>query len=426
MGEEQIITNVPKIEDAENKKKRSRMNMPFATMCASECVILPEGIWKYASGQKIRRITLFDELGKSPDSGPSRSLITASSKYGFTNGAYQAEYIELTDEGYIAFNPEESAENQLRAKFNLVIGGNEYFKSLYEKYKGSKLPIKSVIIDYLGEINLDEEYREDGAELFIENAKYLGIIKILSGAERLISIEQAIEEVETKEDDKESNAGEKKVEKRTEKYDCENIAISDSDFEKICFYIAPIGEDGSEERKHSDLFLESIVTPAFDNFGYKVIRADNIGKPGMITNQIIDYIMNASFVVCDLSYHNPNVFYELALRHATKKPTIHIIRKCDKIPFDINDFRTVVIDDSSIYTLIPSLESYKNQIVQQIRQMLDDTDAIDNPILSYLEKMEESIYNRIRQSKTLKEVCLWEESQYAVPCEICWIGFMDW
>lgn len=387
MGEEQIIINKTKIEDAEVKKKRSRRNMPFATMCASECVILPEGIWKYASGQKIRRITLFDELGKSPDSGPSRTLVTASSKYGFTNGGYQAEYIELTDEGYIAFNPEESAANQLRAKFNLVIGKNEFFKSLYEKYKGSKLPIKSVIIDYLGELNLDEEYREDGAELFIENAKYLGIIKILSGAERLISIEQAIEEVESKQSDKGSTLEEKtkNLEKGLE-VAIKNLSVSSSDFKKVCFYIAPIGEEESEERKHSDLFLESIVAPAFDNFGYKVIRADNIGKPGMITNQIIEYIMNSSFVVCDLSYHNPNVFYELALRHATKKPTIHIIRKCDKIPFDINDFRTVVIDDSSIYTLIPSLESYKNQIVQQIRQMLDDPDAIDNPILSYLEK----------------------------------------
>lgn len=387
MGEEQLVTDDVKTEHTETKKKRGRRNMPFASMCASECVILPEGIWKYASGQKIRRITLFDELGKSPDSGTSRTLITASSKYGFTNGGYQAEYIELSEEGYIAFNPEESQENQLRAKFNLVIGRNEYFKSLYEKYKGSKLPIKSVIIDYLGELNLDVEYREDGAELFIENAKYLGIIRILSGAERLITIEQALEEAESKQSNKELTLDEKakKIENGLGN-DIKNVSASSSDFKKVCFYIAPIGEEESEERKHSDLFLESIVAPAFDNFEYKVIRADNIGKPGMITNQIIEYIMNSSFVVCDLSYHNPNVFYELALRHATKKPTIHIIRKCDKIPFDINDFRTVVIDDSSIYTLIPSLESYKNQIVQQIRQMLDDPDAIDNPILSYLEK----------------------------------------
>lgn len=73
----------------------------------------------------------------------------------------------------------------------------------------------------------------------------------------------------------------------------------------------------------------------------------------------IHILIYAAFVVCDLSYHNPDAFYELALRHATKKPTIHIIRKCYKIPFDINDFKTIVIDDS---------------------------DAIDSHILSYLKR----------------------------------------
>lgn len=385
MEEKQVVTKKVNTENVKGKKKRSRRNMPFATMCASECIIIPEGIWEYASGQKIRRITLFDELGKSPDSGPSRTMITASSKYGFTKGGYQAEYLELSEDGYVAFNPEENPQNQLKAKFNLVIEGNEYFKGLYEKYKGSKLPTKSVIIDYLKELNLDEEYRANGAELFIENAKYLGIIKILSGAERLISIEQAIEEVELNEDNLASSVDGEVIVKK-QKDDISSCYTNSVDLEKVCFYIAPIGEEETEERQHSDLFLESIVTPAFESFGYNVIRADNIGKSGMITNQIIDYIMNAAFVVCDLSYHNPNVFYELALRHATKKPTIHIIRKCDKIPFDINDFRTIVIDDSSIYTLIPALESYKNQIVQQIRQMMDNPDSVDNPILSYLER----------------------------------------
>lgn len=238
-------------------------------------------------------------------------------------------------------------------------------------------------MDYLGELGLEEGLRETGVELFVENLKYLGLIKVMSGAERIISIEQAMEEI----------GGTEKVLKYTQAdtkivSEGDEIASSSSslDFEKICFYIAPIGVEGSEQRQHSDLFLESIVAPAIEGFDFKVIRADNISTLGMITNQIIDYIMKAGLVVCDLSFHNPNVFYELSLRHATKKPTIHIIRKSDSIPFDINDFRTIVIDDTSIYTLVPSIESYKNQIAQQVRQMLDDPDAIDNPILSYLER----------------------------------------
>ena len=162
--------------------------------------------------------------------------------------------------------------------------------------------------------------------------------------------------------------------------------INGTNWDKTCFYISPIGKEQSEERLHSDLFLESIISPALEEFGYKVIRADSIGKAGMITNQIIDYIVNSALVVCDLSFHNPNVFYELSLRHSTGKPTVHIIRKSDSIPFDINDFRTIIIDDSSIYTLIPSLDTYRNQITQQVRQMVEEPETIDNPILSYLEK----------------------------------------
>lgn len=377
MEEEHVIEQDVKTESEKIKKKRSRRTMPFATMPASECTIIPESIWKYAAGQNIRRLTLFDQIGKAPESGPSRTLITASSKYGFTKGNTHSEYIELTEDGYIAFNPEENEKRKIMAKFKMIIQGNDFFNGLYEKYKNLKLPVKSVLIDSLGELGLDAAYCEDAAELFIENARYIGLIKILSGAERIVPIEQLIEE----------SAGNDIFNEKEDIIGEEVIQIGGtSEWDKICFYIAPIGNENSEERKHSDLFLENIVSPAIEEFGFKVVRADNISKAGMITSQIIDYIVNAGLVICDLSFHNPNVFYELSLRHSTKKPTVHIIRKKDGIPFDINDFRTIIIDDTDIYTLIPAIESYKSQIAQQVRQMLDDPDAIDNPILSYLEK----------------------------------------
>lgn len=377
MSEENVVEEEIKVVDEKAKKKRSRRTMPFATMPASECIIIPESIWKYAAGQNIRRLTLFDQIGKAPESGPSRTLITAASKYGFIKGNTQSEYIDLTEDGYIAFNPEENEKRKIMAKFRMIIQGNEFFNGLYEKYKNLKLPVKSVLIDSLGELGLDEAYREDGAELFIENARYIGLIKLLSGAERIVPIEQLIEETESNDTfiEKEIISGEEDIQ-----------ANGTSEWDKVCFYIAPIGSDNSEERKHSDLFLENIVSPAIEGFGFKVVRADNISKAGMITSQIIDYIVNAGLVICDLSFHNPNVFYELSLRHSTKKPTVHIIRKKDGIPFDINDFRTIIIDDTDIYTLIPAIESYKSQIAQQVRQMLDDPESIDNPILSYLEK----------------------------------------
>ena len=105
-----------------------------------------------------------------------------------------------------------------------------------------------------------------------------------------------------------------------------------------------------------------------------------IESPGIITKQIIEMIFKSKLVIADLSFNNPNVFYELALRHMSRLPTVQIIKKGDKIPFDVSSSRTVIIDDSSIYTLIPKLEIYRAEISNQARQALQDDNSVDNPI----------------------------------------------
>ena len=112
----------------------------------------------------------------------------------------------------------------------------------------------------------------------------------------------------------------------------------------------------------------------------QLVRADAIGKPGMITAQIIEHITLAPLVIADLSFHNPNVFYELALRHAVRKPIVQLIRAADKLPFDISQFRTIVIDTTDIYTLVPQLDTYRAEIASQIRRTLAESDQTENPL----------------------------------------------
>lgn len=78
--------------------------------------------------------------------------------------------------------------------------------------------------------------------------------------------------------------------------------IDSHGWESVCLYISPIGEEGTDHRKHADLFLGSVVEPALKEFGLAVTCADKIGKPGMITAQIIEYIVKAKLVIADLSY----------------------------------------------------------------------------------------------------------------------------
>ena len=58
-------------------------------------------------------------------------------------------------------------------------------------------------------------------------------------------------------------------------------------------------------------------------------------RPGLITAQVIQNLVEWELVIADLSEHNPNVFYELAVRHALKKPIVQLIQAGQKIPFDV-------------------------------------------------------------------------------------------
>ena len=108
------------------------------------------------------------------------------------------------------------------------------------------------------------------------------------------------------------------------------------------FVIGPIGERGSGTRKRSDDILKFLIRPAARacKLG-KVLRADELAEPGSITNQVIPRLIEDDLVIADLHDHNPNVYYELAVRHTTGKPCILIGKSGDKMPFDVQDFRMI-------------------------------------------------------------------------------------
>ena len=145
---------------------------------------------------------------------------------------------------------------------------------------------------------------------------------------------------------------------------------------KICFVISPIGEEDSETRKRSDQVLKHIITGAVEEHGYEVIRADKISEPGIITHQILQHIVDASLVIADLTDSNPNVFYELALRHAIRKPLIQLIKKGELIPFDVAATRIIQFDLQNL----DSVDDAKCEIVAQIKSLEAGNNDTDNPI----------------------------------------------
>ena len=146
--------------------------------------------------------------------------------------------------------------------------------------------------------------------------------------------------------------------------------------EKSCFVISPIGEPDSDTRKRADQILKHVVKPAVAECGYTAVRADEIDKPGIITSQVIQRVVTDPLVIADLTERNPNVFYELAIRHALRKPLVQLIKKGERIPFDVAGTRTIQIDHHDL----DSVETAKREIAAQIRALEADPSDLEAPI----------------------------------------------
>src|SRR5260221_4255669 len=131
---------------------------------------------------------------------------------------------------------------------------------------------------------------------------------------------------------------------------------------KTCFVISPIGEEGSPIRYRADKIYNYVISPIIREAGYKVSRADKLSVPGLITSQIVEQILECDLVVADLTGRNPNVYYELAVRHAIRKPFIQIVEAGESLPFDIAGMRTISIN----HTDLESVEKFKIEIKKQI------------------------------------------------------------
>jgi hypoxanthine phosphoribosyltransferase len=130
---------------------------------------------------------------------------------------------------------------------------------------------------------------------------------------------------------------------------------------KMCFVAMPFGtgEEYAGKNRESDFIFYDIIKPAvesaFAKFNQKkdvrheyepeVIRELEEGSPGDITISIIEHIAKSHITIVDLTGRNPNVFFELGVRHALRRNgTILIVQDKEQLPFDIRNFRIVEYD----------------------------------------------------------------------------------
>lgn len=176
-----------------HQTKRKRGAKGFPTLTFEETLSLGKIIQDHGVDGEMRRIRAFDRLGKSPDSGPSRQLVSTSSRYDLTSGSYQAEHLKLTGNGVKVFSPSSTAKERRRTEFELAIVQSNVFNRLYERLKDKRVPATDIMLDEVAELGVSPEDRLRCADIFLANIRYLGLVQNLSGVDRIISMDQALE-----------------------------------------------------------------------------------------------------------------------------------------------------------------------------------------------------------------------------------------
>lgn len=143
-----------------------------------------------------------------------------------------------------------------------------------------------------------------------------------------------------------------------------------------CFIITPIGDDTDPIRRHIEGIIDAALRPALED-KYDLVVAHRISELGSITKQIITEIYSAKLVVANLTNRNPNVMYELALRHSLGKSVIMIAEKGTPLPSDIVMERTIFYqnDARGVIELRESIAAAEKEI---------DYDKTESPIYNVL------------------------------------------
>jgi hypothetical protein len=115
------------------------------------------------------------------------------------------------------------------------------------------------------------------------------------------------------------------------------------------FVIRPFGRktDSAGIEIDFDSVHETLIGPALKAAGLDGGTTGEIVDAGNIREDMFALIIEADLVVCDVTVHNANVFYELGIRHALRKKRSVLIKGApvaDATPFDLLTDRYVPYD----------------------------------------------------------------------------------
>ena len=152
---------------------------------------------------------------------------------------------------------------------------------------------------------------------------------------------------------------------------------------KICFVIMPFSDTNTCTKDQWTEIFETMIKPAVDesNVHYEWFRAClDIGN---IIKDILVNLNRADVVIADLTDRNPNVFYELGVRHALRNATVLITQNIDHVPFDLQHYALVKYD----WTTRKGRDKFRERIAKVLNNIEDKPNDPNllSPVREYLQ-----------------------------------------
>jgi len=302
--------------------KKTAWTFPKNTL--EDAISIPKAIEEKNAGHPMAAPALAVAVGfKQTNDWRFLDLARSAHQYGLIDWKGASTPILLTSLGQDVVAP--SSANQRSEALLKAFRNVESFEAVERFYGGKRIPEDEFFLNTLNrEFNIPRDRVEVFAEIFLKNLQYLRAFtrrptqaEVAATAGDIVSAGVGRAQATVNE------AGPREPRVR--------------EFLDTCFVMMPFGA-------WFDRYYQEIYAPAIKDAGFEPVRADELFSTGSVVEQIWEQIVKAKLLLADLTGKNANVFYELGLAHAARKPVIFTSAVVDDVPFDLRHLRVIIYD----------------------------------------------------------------------------------
>jgi hypothetical protein len=335
------------------KKEAKTTRAKYPRRSVDRALRIPKAIVEQNAGKPCTPEQAAAFLGVG-SKGPFAVEIGSAIKYGFLERPEEGK-IEPTELARGILRPK-SPEDEVKGYREAVLQAPE-LAEVYKHYRGENIPddtfFKNTLVDTF---KIPESDVSDFKQIFLESLDKAKLLAKHGDKMRVLDVSEDAAPPEEKSE-------------RLKKLGAA-VAVKASD---TCFVMQPFAPPLGD-------YYEKIFKPAIEKAGLQPVRADaEIFGTGKIIDQVWRGINGAKVLVAELTTRNPNVFYELGLAHALRKPVVLVSSNEADVPFDLHHIRVIYYDMSDPF--------WGSKLVEKIAENI--LSALKNPEEAIFKAMEE-------------------------------------